>query len=78
VELIAARSVGKRYGQKEVLTGVDLDVQRGEVLAVIGPTGAGKTTLLRILDLLEKPTSGKVYFDGQDTHGLPEAARVQH
>jgi len=65
--LIAARSVSKRYGQKEVLTGIDLDVQRGEALAVIGPTGAGKTTLLRILDLLEKPTSGKVFFNGQDT-----------
>lgn len=55
-----------RYGEKEILKNIDIEVEKGEVLAIIGPTGAGKTTLLRLLDLLETPTSGKVYFDGTD------------
>ena len=45
---------------------IDLEVEKGEVFALIGPTGAGKTTLLRLIDLLETPTSGKIYFDGVD------------
>lgn len=65
--MIVVRSLGKRYGDKEILKGISFDVQRGEVFAVIGPTGAGKTTLLRIIDLLERPTSGAVYIDGLDT-----------
>jgi len=65
--LIAVRAVYKRYGDREILKGIDFDVQRGEALAVIGPTGAGKTTLLRLMDLLEKPTSGTLYIDGLDT-----------
>jgi len=65
--VIAVRSLCKRYGDKEILKDIDFDVQRGEVFAVIGPTGTGKTTLLRIIDLLERPTSGAVYIDGLDT-----------
>lgn len=63
---VAVKSLRKSYGSKEILKGIDLEVARGEVVAVIGPTGAGKTTLLRILDLLERPTSGAVFLDGQD------------
>lgn len=51
------------YGTREVLKNVNLSIARGEVFALIGPTGAGKTTLLRIIDLLETPTSGELYFD---------------
>lgn len=49
-----------------ILKNINLEVARGEVFALIGPTGAGKTTLLRLLDLLETPSSGKVYYDGLD------------
>jgi tungstate transport system ATP-binding protein len=56
----------QKYGEKEVLKGINLRVERGEVLALIGPTGAGKTTFLRILDLLDIPAAGKIYFAGQD------------
>jgi len=73
--VIAVRTVYKRYGDREILKGISFDVQRGEALAVIGPTGAGKTTLLRIIDLLEKPTSGALYIDGVDT-GASEKARL--
>ena len=73
--MIAVRSLCKRYGDKEILKDISFDVQRGEVFAVIGPTGAGKTTLLRLIDLLEKPTSGAVYIDGLDT-GASEKVRL--
>ena len=63
VEII---NLGQKYGRRHVLKNVNLKIQRGEVFALIGPTGAGKTTLLRLLDLLELPASGKVYFDGID------------
>jgi tungstate transport system ATP-binding protein len=54
-----------RYGEREVLQDLSLSIGRGEVFALIGPTGAGKSTLLRIIDLLEAPGSGEIYFDGQ-------------
>ncbi len=63
-----------RYGEKEILKNINIEVEKGEVLAIIGPTGAGKTTLLRLLDLLETPTSGKVYFDGTD---VTESGKVR-
>ncbi|MFC2003550.1 ABC transporter ATP-binding protein [Chloroflexota bacterium] len=55
-----------RYDEREVLKNINLQVEKGEVLALIGPTGAGKTTLLRLIDLLGMPASGKLYFDGID------------
>ncbi len=57
----------QRYGERNALKNINLEVDKGEVLALIGPTGAGKTSLLRLLDLLDAPTSGKIYFDGADT-----------
>ena len=65
--MIAVRGLGKRYGDKEILKNINLDVARREVFGLIGPSGAGKTTFLRLVDLLERPTSGAVYFDGLDT-----------
>jgi len=53
------------YGEREVLKGLNLGIGRGEVFALIGPTGAGKTTFLRIVDLLEVPGAGEIYFDGK-------------
>ncbi len=64
--LIEVRSLYKRYGEKEAVKNININVEKGEVLAIIGPTGAGKTTLLYLLDLLEMPTSGRIYFDGID------------
>jgi len=57
---------------KEVLRGIDLEVDRGEIFVVMGPSGAGKTTLLRLLNLLERPTSGEIEFDFQGgSHTCP-------
>ena len=63
--LVEVRGVGKRFGELEVLTGVDLDVAAGEKVAIIGPSGSGKTTLLRCVAHLEKPTSGHVTIAGE-------------
>ena len=62
--MIEVADLTHSYGGKEILKGLNLSIARGEVFALIGPTGAGKTTLLRIIDLLETPGSGEIYFDG--------------
>ncbi len=64
--LIRVANVGQEYGGTYVLKGVNLEIESGEVFALIGPTGAGKTTLIRLLNLLETPACGQVYFDGVD------------
>ena len=61
--MIRARGLGRRYGEKVVLDGVDLDVERGELLVVTGPNGSGKTTLLRLLAGLITPTKGELQVD---------------
>ncbi len=55
----------KRFLALEVLSGIDLDVARGEKVSIIGPSGSGKTTLLRCINWLEKPSSGHIYIDGR-------------
>lgn len=65
--LIETINLSQRVGERDVLKNISLRVDRGEVLALIGPTGAGKTTLLRLLGMIDMPTSGKIYFDGADT-----------
>jgi multiple sugar transport system ATP-binding protein len=72
---LEVRDVRKRFGSVEALCGVSLELDRDELLAVLGPTGAGKTTLLRVLAGLEAPDSGTVRMDGQGLLGMPPAAR---
>ena len=62
--LVKVRDLRKRFGQNEVLRGVDLDVARGEVVSVIGASGSGKTTMLRCVNLLETYDSGSITVDG--------------
>ena len=64
--LIETVGITQKYVENYVLQNINLSINRGEAFALIGPTGAGKTTLLRILDLLELPISGSIYFDGID------------
>ena len=63
--ILLARDVRKRFGSNEVLRGVSLQVQRGEVICVIGPSGSGKTTFLRCLNHLERIDSGRIELDGK-------------
>ena len=65
--LLETENLFQTLNEREILKNVNLSVDKGEVLAIIGPTGAGKTTLLRLLNTLELPSSGKVVIDGTDT-----------
>lgn len=65
-KIIEIKNLHKNFGSLEVLKGVDLDIYKGEVVAIIGSSGSGKSTLLRCLNLLEEPTSGKILFNGVD------------
>lgn len=64
--MIHVEGLCKSFGDNNVLNGVDIDIHKGEVLVIIGPSGCGKSTFLRCLNMLEKPTSGKIYLDGVD------------
>ena len=66
--LISVEKLVKEYnhGTVHALDGCDLDIHKGEVVAIIGPSGSGKSTLLRSLNMLEEPTSGAIFFDGVD------------
>jgi tungstate transport system ATP-binding protein len=65
MSLIEVAGLTHSYSEREVLQDLNLSISKGEVFAIIGPTGAGKTTLLRIIDLLEVPSAGEIYFDGK-------------
>ena len=65
-EILRLEHLEKSFGTHAVLRGVDLRVEKGEVLSVIGSSGSGKSTMLRCINLLETPTAGKIYFEGRD------------
>ncbi len=64
--MISVRKLKKSFHEVEVLKGIDVEIDKGEVVCVIGPSGSGKSTFLRCLNLLEKPTSGQILFEGDD------------
>ncbi|QDX00466.1 amino acid ABC transporter ATP-binding protein [Staphylococcus chromogenes] len=64
--MIKINKLYKSFGEHNVLKGIDLNIQQGEVVAIIGPSGSGKSTLLRCMNLLEQPTKGQVIFEGKD------------
>ena len=64
--LIRLVDIHKWFGDHHVLKGIDLEMSKGQVVVVIGPSGSGKSTLLRCVNLLEEPTSGKVFFEGAE------------
>ena len=68
--MIQAQNIVKRYGELEVLRGVDFHVESGEVVSIVGASGAGKTTLLQILGTLDLPDTGSLSIDGHTTTGL--------
>lgn len=66
MSFIELRDIQQKFDGQDILKNVNIRIERGEILALIGPTGAGKTNLLRIIDLLDAPASGKVFFDEAD------------
>ncbi|MFZ1667300.1 MAG: ATP-binding cassette domain-containing protein, partial [Trichococcus flocculiformis] len=64
--MIKTEKLTKSFGDKQVLKGIDEQINSGEVVVIIGPSGSGKSTFLRCMNLLEEPTSGKVIFEGQE------------
>ena len=69
MEIIKTVDLCKSFGDLHVLTGVSETIHKGECVSIIGPSGGGKSTFLRCLNLLEKPESGKIYFDGTEITG---------
>ena len=69
MEMIKTVDLHKSYGELHVLKGVNQTIEKGEVVSIIGPSGGGKSTFLRCLNLLEKPESGKIYFEGDEITG---------
>lgn len=70
--MIEAIDIHKSFGALEVLKGVDLHVEKGEIVSIVGPSGAGKTTLLQILGTLDKPDKGEVIIDGTNVSRLSD------
>lgn len=64
--MIEIKNLTKRFGNIQVLKGIDLKVNKGEVISIVGPSGAGKTTLLQLIGTLDKPDSGSILFNGED------------
>ena len=69
MEMIRRVDLHKSFGQLQVLKGVSETIQKGEVVSIIGPSGGGKSTFLRCLNLLEKPESGHIFFEGKEITG---------
>ena len=67
--MVSIQHLSKSFGETEVLRDVNIDVKRGEVVVVLGPSGSGKSTMLRCINLLETPSGGHIYIEGQEITG---------
>ena len=78
--MLTARGLQKKYGQLDVLKGIDLDIAQGEIVSIVGSSGAGKTTLLQLLGTLDQPDQGEVTLDGVNPFRLSsnELARFRN
>ena len=72
--MIKLEGITRRFGSLEVLKGIDLEINRGEIVSIVGPSGAGKTTLLQIMGTLDRPDSGNVLIDGTNVNRMKEKA----
>ncbi|MGN0233895.1 MAG: ABC transporter ATP-binding protein [Bacteroidaceae bacterium] len=75
--MIQLHGIIKKFGSLQVLRGIDLEVNRGEVMSIVGPSGAGKTTLLQIMGTLDRPDQGEIIIDGENVNRL-SANKIAH
>ena len=68
--ILSVKALCKQFGDHKVLNGINVDIKKGDVVAVIGPSGCGKSTFLRCLVLLEQPTAGEITFEGEYVYKL--------
>src|SRR5437773_7839023 len=76
--LVRLEGVSRHFGDVKALDHVDLDIRRGEWLAVMGPSGSGKSTLVNLLGALDRPTAGTITVDGVEITSLSESDRVRY
>lgn len=67
--MIKITNIKKKFGKQEVLKGINLNINKGEIIAILGPSGSGKSTLLRCINLLEEPNNGEIIFNGDNILG---------
>lgn len=72
--MIKLEGITRKFGSLEVLKGIDMEIDKGEVVSIVGPSGAGKTTLLQIMGTLDKPNTGSVCIDGTNVSQMKEKA----
>jgi lipoprotein-releasing system ATP-binding protein len=72
MHMVTGKNITRRFGELEVLKGIDIEINAGEILSIVGASGAGKTTLLQILGSLDKPTGGEVYINNTAINSLNE------
>lgn len=75
--MIKVKDVTKSFDRLQVLKDIDLTVERGEIISIVGPSGAGKTTLLQIMGSLDRPDSGTVSYDGTDIFSMSEKQKAR-
>ena len=70
--MIDIKNITKSFGSLQVLKGIDLSIEKGEIVSIVGPSGAGKTTLLQIIGTLDRPDTGTINIDGVDITSVSE------
>ncbi len=75
-KMIDIQHLKKTFGKNEVLKDISAEVDKGQVICIIGPSGSGKSTFLRCLNVLERPTTGKIVFDGTDLASLKDGKEL--
>lgn len=75
--MITIIGIEKNFDSLKVLKGIDLEINKGEIVSIVGPSGAGKTTLLQIIGTLDRPDAGKVLYDGEDIMTYKDAQLAQ-
>ncbi len=75
--MITITGIEKNFDSLKILKGIDLEINKGEIVSIVGPSGAGKTTLLQIIGTLDRPDAGKVLYDGEDIMSYKDAQIAQ-